>query len=231
MKKPTLLFVCLLFSVLCLAQVPDETNLGKTKIQVYNANQSDKDYLDNAYRWAIKSDLTSVISQEFPLIFEYRIAKKLSLEGSAAITYAYFSNDNFFNQLDNEDLDKSPETDNAFRMAVKYYPSRLTNALEGWFVGVQVFTKTTTRSYDDLTVKMGKEVFDTKTKEGLALQIGSQMFPIHNGLYEVVLGLGVANIERDFYVRSSDLFINFENIKDKKMAIYFQFHLRFGLGN
>lgn len=230
MKKITRLFTIMLITSATFAQSTDEQNVENSKIKVYNADQSEKDQSDNSYRWAIKTDLTSLISQEFPLIVEYRIAKRISVEASAAVTYAYFSNDDYFDQLKNEDLDKKPETDNAFRFGVKYYPSHITNALDGWFLGVQAFTKNTKRSYDDSN-NIGKEVLDTKNKEGIALQIGNQFFSDSNFLYEIILGVGMANTTRDYYVRSPLSVMDFDNVKEKNTAFYFQLGLRVGFGN
>lgn len=231
MKKITYLLTIMLLNTAAFSQTTNEQAVEGSKIKVYNADQSGKDYSDNSYRWAIKTDLTSLISQEFPIIVEYRIAKKISLEASAAITYTYFSNDNYFNQLKNEDLDKKPETDNAFRFGVKYYPSRITNALDGWFVGIQAFTKNTKRSYDNSSYNIDKNAFDTKNKEGIALQIGNQFFNDGNFMYEILLGVGIANSTRDYYVRSPLSVMKFDNILEKNTALYFQLGLRVGIGN
>ncbi|OXA84950.1 DUF3575 domain-containing protein [Flavobacterium hercynium] len=231
MKKLTLFFALLLVNHAATAQSPTSQEVERSNIKVYNADQSDKDQSDNSYRWAIKTDLTSLISQEFPIIAEYRITKKISIEASAAITYAYFSNDDYFDQLKNEDLDKKPETDNAFRIGVKYYPSRRTNALDGWFVGLQAFTKNTKRSYDELPGLNGREVFDTKNKEGIAIQLGKQIFTSNNFLYEALFGIGLANVTRDYYVRNEKSIFTFDQINDKKTSVYFQLGLRVGLGN
>lgn len=230
MKKITLLFTIILVNTVAFSQSTEEQNVGSSAIKVYNADQSEKDNSNNSYRWAIKTDLTSLVSQEFPIIVEYRIAKKISLEASAAVTYAYFSNDNYFDQLKNEDLDKKPETDNAFRFGVKYYPSRITNALDGWFIGLQAFTKNTTRSYDS-SYNLGDDALDTKNKKGIALQVGSQFFSDKNFLYEIVLGIGVSNNTRDYYVRSPMSVMKFDNLEEKNTAFYFQLGLRIGFGN
>lgn len=233
MKKKSYIIIILLLNTYLYSQDIKNENSSHTSIKVYNADQSEKDYTNNSYRWAIKTDLSALISQEFPIIVEYRLAKKISIEASAAITYAYFKNDDYFNQLKNEDLEKKPETDNAFRLGVKYYPSRITNALDGWFLGIQAFTKNTKRSYDDSYVNdyIGKQSYDDKNKKGIALQFGNQFFSQRNFLYEVVLGIGLADVSRDYYIRSPLFVSKFDQVIEKQTAFYFQLGLRIGFGN
>ena len=129
-------------------KIPEET---PSRIKVYTPSstnsKSKTNSKDNSYKWALKTDVLAFIAGEFPIIFEYRILKKLSVEGSAGITYALYPN-RFFTIGDDEDestQESKAAMGTAFRAAIKYYPSSDYDAIEGWYFGIQLYNKTTNR--------------------------------------------------------------------------------------
>lgn len=205
MTKRLFITVALFMSVLNYAQVKtnETATPTPTKIKVYTpsgATGSQKTSKDNSYKWDVKTDLFAIVSGEFPLIGEYRFARKFSVEASAGVTYAYLSNNDLFSNETNSYNDNTKAAmGTAFRGTIKFYPSSDYDAIEGWNFGIQVFSKTTNRDYD-LTGDAGAALNgfkDTKTKTGVSLIIGKQIFQDSNITFESFIGVGFANIKRE----------------------------------
>lgn len=231
MKNKLFVLSTLLFAVYC-----------ESQIKVYTPSSSITPKKDNSYKWAVKTDLFSYVGGEFPISFEYRIAKKISAEASLGATYTFLPNDFLF---DNEDNFTSAESEaalgSAYRSTLKYYPSGDYDAIEGWYFGIQLFSKTNNRNYiktnsvsaTDLAYN-GKK--DTKNKTGISLVIGKQIFQDSNILFETYIGIGLANVTRKYYVNNNDL-INNKSLgtvipqKTSKSLPSFQLGLKIGFGN
>jgi hypothetical protein len=177
-----------------------------SKIKVYTpsgvSNGSSKSSKDNSYKWAVKTDIFGIVSGEFPLIAEYRFASKFSVEGSAGVTYAYLPNDFLGNRdsyiSDSENTKAAMGT--AFRGTIKFYPSSDYDAIEGWNFGIQVFSKTTNRDYNETSdgAALINGLKDSKTKTGISLIIGKQIFQDSNVTFESFIGVGFASVKREF---------------------------------
>lgn len=201
MRKKLLLLSVVLISTLNYAQ---ET---PSKIKVYTpsgvSNGSSKSSKDNSYKWAVKTDIFGIVSGEFPLIGEYRFAPKFSIEGSAGVTYAYLPND-FLTSNDGNYSSGSGNTKaamgTAFRGTIKFYPSSDYDAIEGWNFGIQVFSKTTNRDYNETGdgAALINGLKDSKTKTGISLIIGKQIFQDSNVTFESFIGVGFASVKREF---------------------------------
>lgn len=216
----------------------------QTKIRVFtpSSSSSAKTSSDNSYKWAVKTDIFSILTGEFPLIGEYRISPKFSVEASAALTYGYITNDISLNE--NDELDAVPannsytdsdsaEMGSAFRASFKYFPSADYDAIEGWYFGVQAMTKTTNRGYaDNSDYKIDGK--DSKIKTGAAIIIGKQVFQDSNIVWDFYFGAGIANVKHKFYSYAYDsntdeYTVNQnENSKSKPNIL---FGLRVGFGN
>lgn len=207
MTKKLLLISALFFSALNFAQVntPEPAKETPSRIKVYTPTNSNsaKSSKDNSYKWAVKTDIFSIITGEFPLIAEYRFAPKFSVEASAGVTYAYLPND-FLSSGDSDGLYSNSENTKAtmgtaFRGTLKFYPSSDYDAIEGWNFGIQVFSKTTNREYNissnDGSLLNGKK--DSKVKTGISLIIGKQIFEDSNVTFESYFGVGIANSKRE----------------------------------
>jgi hypothetical protein len=202
MRRKILLFSAVMISALNFAQ---ET---PSRIKVYTpsgASNDTKSSKDNSYRWAVKTDIFGIISGEFPVIAEYRFAPKFSVEASAGVTYAYIPND--FLSTNDDDVDYVSGDENtkagigsAFRGTIKFYPSSDYDAIEGWNFGIQLFSKTTNREYN--SSGNGEELLnglkDSKTKTGVSLIIGKQIFQDSNVTFESFIGIGFANVKREY---------------------------------
>jgi len=208
MRKNLLLISALFCSILNYAQVKPTapTKEAPSRIKVYTpsgvsgSNSSSK---DNSYKWVVKTDIVGILTGEFPLIGEYRFAPKFSVEASAGVTYAYLpneflssnNNDNYYSNADNT----KAAMGTAFRGTIKFYPSSDYDAIEGWNFGIQVFSKTTNREYN-LTGSEGallNGMKDSKTKTGISLIIGKQIFEDSNITFESYFGVGIANSKRE----------------------------------
>ncbi|MEI7508381.1 MAG: hypothetical protein WCJ62_02845 [Flavobacterium sp.] len=207
MTKRLLITAALFLSVLNYAQVKtnEPTTPTPTKIKVYTpsgAAGSQKSSKDNSYKWDVKTDLFAIVSGEFPLIGEYRFARKFSVEASAGVTYAYLSNNDLFSNNTNDTYSNDntkAAMGTAFRGNIKFYPSSDYDAIEGWNFGIQVFSKTTNRDYNlsgDAGVALNG-FKDSKTKTGVSLIIGKQIFQDSNVTFESFVGVGFANIKRE----------------------------------
>jgi hypothetical protein len=202
MRKNLLLISALFCSILNFAQVKPTTPTKEapSRIKVYTPgginSSSDKSSKDNSYKWAVKTDIFAILTGEFPLIGEYRFAPKFSVEASAGVTYAYLPNDF---TLDGGDTNTKAAMGTAFRGTIKFYPSSDYDAIEGWNFGIQVFSKTTNRDYDE-TLSEGallNGMKDSKVKTGFALIIGKQIFEDSNVTFESFFGIGFASIKTE----------------------------------
>jgi hypothetical protein len=211
MRKNLLVIFALSFSALSQAQEKTRETVKETpsKIKVYTpsgAANSSSNSKDNSYRWAVKTDVFGILSGEFPLIGEYRFAEKFSVEASAGITYAYLPNEFLYNNDNGDGF--FADSDNtkaamgtAFRGAIKFYPSSDYDAIEGWNFGIQLFSKTTKREYDVPMSDDGAELINglknVKTKTGISLIIGKQLFQDSNVTFESFIGIGFASVNRE----------------------------------
>lgn len=208
MTKKLFLISALFFSVLNFAQVntPEPAKETPSRIKVYTptGSNSTKSSKDNSYKWAVKTDIFGIASGEFPLIGEYRFAPKFSVEASAGVTYAYLPNDFLNTNNDNSFSSNNENTKaamgTAFRGTLKFYPSSDYDAIEGWNFGIQVFSKTTNRDYDVTSdgAEMINGLKDSKTKTGLSLIIGKQVFQDSNVTFESFIGIGFASVKREY---------------------------------
>ena len=235
MKNKLLVFSAILFTVFCQSQ-----------IKVYTPSSSSTAKKDNSYKWAVKTDLFAFVGGEFPIAFEYRIAKKFSVEASAGMTYAFIPNDFLSDSEDNfATSDSEAALGSAFRGTLKYYPSEDYDAIEGWYFGLQLFSKTTNRDYVESNNFFGNTLTpnvsyngkrDTRTKTGASLVIGKQIFQDSNILFESYIGIGLANVTRKFYVTNNE-FINNNSVstiipkETSKSVPSFQLGLKIGFGN
>lgn len=192
--------ISLLISSMVFAQT-EPTTTTTTKIKVYSPTSSQKtSSISDSYKWTLKTDILGFASGEFPLIGEYKISKKMSVEASAGVTYGnlFYS---FFRSDDNKSSFSSQNTfGNAFRLGLKYYPSSDYDAIEGWGFGVQLFRKVNNREYTpvanfDLS---DKKSFTNKT--GIAVTISKQIFWDSDVCFEYFLGIGFAKITDNYAV-------------------------------
>ena len=215
MRKKLLLISALILSALSQAQVKPTapTKEAPSRIKVYTPSgevgTSRNKTNDNSYKWVVKTDLVGILTGEFPLIGEYRFAKKFSVEASAGVTYAYLPNDLLIaNSIDNYNSDSGntkAAMGTAFRGTIKFYPSSDYDAIEGWNFGIQLFSKTTNREYNysgsDGALLNGLK--DSKSKTGISLIIGKQIFEDSNITLESYFGVGIANNKREYSQVSS----------------------------
>lgn len=226
-----------------IAQTKTETTVSPSRIKVYTPSEAvnNKSTKDNSYSWVVKTDLFAIISGEFPLIAEYRFAEKFSLEGSFGATYAYLPNSFLSTSDQKSGFDNTKaKLGSAFRATLKFYPSSDYDAIEGWNFGIQVFTKTTNQGYDvnsgDAFVLNDK--IDSKTKTGISLIIGKQIFEDSNITFESFIGVGFAAISREYYNYysvynpiTSDYNAVAEKMTSKENSPNLQLGLRIGFGN
>lgn len=224
MLKFKIIIFCLLFITNLLNSQEDTS----TKIKVYvPSGEKQKLNKDNSYSWVLKTDGLAMLTGEFPLIFEYRIARKFSIEASAGITYAFLPN----NVFDSEDFggdDARPGSGSAFRGTIKYYASSDYDAIEGWGFGIQFFTKTTTRileNFDDFE--------DKKVKTGISLVVSKQIFEDSNIALEWYAGAGICNVSffeyEDISTPEGGFLQGF--IEKEETRPNFQLGFRIGFGN
>lgn len=202
MKK--IIFLSLLVSGFSFAQTNGATEQTSSKIKVYSPSSSMK-AVSEAYKWTVKTDIFSYISGEFPVIAEYRFAKKLSVEASAGITYGLYENFGIFDDGytgDGSTFTTKAAMGTAFRGGIKFYPSSDYDAIEGWSFGLQLFSRTNNREYTNESYNstnyniIGEK--DSRTKSGLALTIAKQVFWDSNISFEYFLGIGFASVKHDF---------------------------------
>ena len=234
--KKLLLFTTLLAATVNYSQnVPNSSTSNPNKIKVYTPSStisSNGKPTDNGYKWVVKTDLLAALVGEFPIIAEYKIGRKFSVEGSAAITQAFWSNDLTSDSGFNNEGSKAA-LGSAFRGTLKFYPSSDYDAIEGWSFGIQLFTKTTNREYNsDFLELSGKK--DSKTKTGVSLIISRQIFEDSNIAFESFIGIGMANISRDFYSINYNSTLGTDEIiqnSTSESSPNFQLGFRIGFGN
>ncbi|WP_395057728.1 DUF3575 domain-containing protein [Flavobacterium sp.] len=235
MKNKLFLITSLLFTMMCSSQV-----------KVYTPSSSGKAKEDNSYKWVVKTDLFGYVSGEFPIAFEYRLAQKFSVEASAGVTYAFFPNESIFGNNDSNNdssYDTKAALGSAFRGTFKYYPSSDYDAIEGWFFGIQAFTKTTNReyttnNYTTTTPSTFEGKKDSKNKTGLSLIIGKQLFQDSNIAFESFIGIGLANVNREYYTNTSTYdsttstyISSIDLVKTNETIPNFQLGFKIGFGN
>ncbi|OWP75169.1 hypothetical protein [Flavobacterium oreochromis] len=228
MKRITLI---LLF--ICGGIFAQEQTTGK--IKVYTPTSSVAKKVADTYKWVVKTDVFAYLGSEFPVIFEYRVAPKLSIEGSAGLTYSMYENFSVANidkKLEGTKLSTNPSTGTAFRAGFKYYPSADYDALEGWGFGVQLFSKiinreTTTTDYSYSNIKT-----NSYNKTGVELTISKQLFSDSNIAYETIFGVGFVNLTEKYNTvsySSTNPQLNEEVVKSTFPNIHLG--LRIGFGN
>ena len=209
-----------------------QTEVTSSKIKVYVP--SDNGTSSNSYKWTVKTDLFSFLVGEFPIIGEYRIDDKLSIEASAGITYAFWPNGiSFFEALDGSvDSNFDPGLGSAFRLGIKYYPSSHWDAIEGWAFGIIAFTVTNNRTLKNFDPAFPVDFTDSETKTGAMITISNQIFWDSNISYEYLIGVGFSSNKREYIgidynsVNSSIILFTEENT-----APTFKFGVRIGFGN
>ena len=234
--KKLLLFTTLLAATVNYSQnVPNSSTSNPNKIKVYTPSStisSNGKPTDNGYKWVVKTDLLAALVGEFPIIAEYKIGRKFSVEGSVAVTNAFLPNDFTLSDGFSDESSKAA-LGSAFRGTLKFYPSSDYDAIEGWSFGIQLFTKTTNREYnDDFPELSGK--LDSKTKTGVSLIISKQIFEDSNIAFESFIGVGMANISHEYYTSTynSTLGINqYTPLKSSESSPNFQLGFRIGFGN
>lgn len=211
MRKNLLVISALFFAILINAQVKTTVPAKEepSRIKVYTPggiSTSGKSSKDNSYKWAVKTDVFAILTGEFPLIGEYRFAEKFSVEASAGVTYSYLPNE-FLSNGDTTDGvyadtgDTKAAMGTAFRGTIKFYPSSDYDAIEGWNFGLQLFSKTTNREYElpisDNGAALINGTKDVKSKTGISLIIGKQIFEDSNVTFESYIGIGFASVKRE----------------------------------
>lgn len=196
------------------------------------------------YKWVLKTDLVSIATGEFPLIAEFRISDDVSIEGSAGVTFGSnndsdLSNIEYFSDA-SEALEGKSALGTAFRAGVKYYISNEEDAIEGFSVGFFAFNKVTKEKYvkevGDFDYSVNGK-FDTKSKLGLELVLAYQFFWSKHIGTELFLGLGAANIKREFYstqVLSDGMGGTYQDVKYNdfnEFAENIRFGIKIGFGN
>ncbi len=237
MKK--MILFNLLWSVFAFAQTDVVKDVTSSKIKVYEPSSSTNSTSNNSYKWTVKTDLFSFVSGEFPIIGEYRFAKKLSTELSGGLTYGLYENFDLLGESfegEGSNIESKAAMGTSFRAGIKYYPSSDYDAIEGWAFGIQVFSRTNVREYipkDNQTIDISNEN-DTRIKNGVALTISKQVYTDSNISFEYLLGMGFASIKHDFltdnYDESSKSNISIKN-STKVTVPNFQLGLRIGFGN
>lgn len=235
-----LLLSLLVTSIVSLQSVCSQVEKQSEKIKVYSPTTANTSNSDNSYKWTIKTDLFSFIAGEVPLICEYRLANKLSIEGSAGLTYSFWPNGvGFFGDKDSNSNKTEAYLGYAFRAGVKYYPSSDWDAIEGWGFGVQFFTTKDNRRYKKDGTYILEDVNpndykDTEKRIGALLTISKQVFWDSNISYEYMVGVGISSTERKFHKIDTDYSTRktkFTPILNQKFAPSFKFGLRIGFGN
>jgi hypothetical protein len=243
MKQKLFSIVIILLSIVANAQVktdevtPKTETTTPTRIKVYTPNTSPKISQDNSYKWVVKTDLLGFVSGEFPIVGEYRIAEKFSVEASAGVTYGFIPLDVFSDNKSNVDLETKGAIGSAFRGTLKFYPSSDYDAIEGWYFGIQLFNKVARREYinnsgsSSVNPIVGEK--DSKTKTGVSLIIGKQMFQDSNVLFESYIGIGFAKITRDNFERvyDSSSISEYKPQSVSETSPNFQLGFRIGFGN
>lgn len=216
-----------------------------SKIKVYTPTSSVSSSSD-AYKWTVKTDLFSFVSGEFPIIAEYRFAKKLSAEVSAGLTYGLYENFGIFNEDyegDGITFETKPAMGSSFRGGIKFYPSSDYDAIEGWAFGLQIFSRKNNREYaDDNYGYSGTLDFsgekDSRTKTGIALTISKQIFWDSNISFEYLIGIGMASVNHE-YMTENGIYdpntgdTNYSLVKNsnKETVPNIQLGCRIGFGN
>lgn len=236
--KNLLLLATLLATALNYSQnTSGSTSTSSNAIKVYtpsSSTSSNNKQNDNSYKWVIKTDLLAALTGEFPIIAEYKIGKKFSVEGSVAVTQAFWSNDLTLSDGFSDESSKAA-LGSAFRGTLKFYPSSDYDAIEGWSFGIQLFTKTTNREYnDDYSAPELSGKKDSKTKNGVSLIISKQIFEDSNIAFESFVGVGIANISHEYYTstyNSTTGANEFSPFKSTESSPNFQLGFRIGFGN
>lgn len=224
-----------------MAQETKTDSVKTTRIKVYTPQGPAKSSgsSSDSYSWVVKTDLFKFVTGEIPIIYERKITNKLSIEAAAGVTYSFFENDyTSFIEDDGSQFESKAAFGNVFRGTLKFYPSSDYDAIEGWSFGIQAFTKTNNRTYDDVdngdisSMLKGKK--DTKTRTGVALIISKQMFQDSNICLESFVGIGYANVKSDYYNSEYNEVINDYELKQivkEEGVLNFQFGFRVGFGN
>ncbi len=235
-----IIIFCLFITSVSFSQVRNANTESNKKVKLYKADT----VASPTYKWILKTDVVSIATGEFPLIAEFRISDDISLEGSAGVTFGKnndsdLSNIEYFSDA-SVALEGKSSLGTAFRAGVKYYISNEEDAVEGFSVGLFAFNKITKEKYvkeaGDFDYSVNGK-FDTKNKLGLELVLAYQYFWNKHIGTEFFLGLGAANIKREFYstqVLSDGMGGTYQDVKYNdfnEFAENIRFGIKIGFGN
>ena len=235
MKKGSILFLLLSVNFAFCQEKKSETST----VKVYQYGDETDEV--NTYKWSVKTDLYKIIGGEIPLIFEYRVSEKISIEASAGITYNIWGNGDLFDDdlSFTDDSDITPAYGSAFRLGGKFYPSSDWDAIEGWAFGLQGFYKTNNSNYESNSNRglyqedrniIDENSVDAKRRIGVLLTISKQMFWDSNIGYEPIIGIGFANVNRKYLEYSYDS-STYNYAETNKVKPIISLGLRLGFGN
>ena len=234
MKKVSIIFLLLSVNFAFCQEKKSETST----VKVYQYGDETDEV--NTYKWVFKTDFYKIIGGEIPLIFEYRVSEKISIEGSAGVTYNIWGNGNLFeDDLLFDDASTTPAFGSAFRFGGKFYPSSDWDAIEGWAFGFQAFYKTNNSSYESNSNRglyrdeaniTDENSLDAKRRIGVLLTISKQMFWDSNIGYEPIIGIGFTNVNRKYQEYSYDS-STYNHVEDNKVKPIISLGLRLGFGN
>ncbi|MEP7197321.1 MAG: hypothetical protein ABI851_12445 [Saprospiraceae bacterium] len=177
-----------------------------SKIRVYAPTGNSKHKRtssEKGYLWVVKLDvLSTIFAGNIPLFLEYRIAKNISLEAGLGLTYGSDIITNIINELEAGffGYPSSRALGSSFKGAIKYYPSKDDNAIEGWNFGISFQHKNVRRKYDP---NYNFEQDKLNTKNSFNLLISHQNFSISNICFEWSLGVGVSKNKLKSYIENS----------------------------
>lgn len=229
----------LLIIFMSIKNTAQTTNSTQSRIKVFTPSSDSKNTRSSdEYKWVAKTDLIAILTGEFPLIAEYRIAKRLGVEGSIAATQTILPGE--LGTTHESYYSTTPTLGSAFRASIKYYPSDDYDALEGWSFGLQLYSKTLNRKYDQFSSSTSDSdqallsaEKDSTNKTGFSIIISKQLFSESNIVFEYTFGFGFANVTNKYFTNeydsaSSKFMISQVNKSESKPNFYFGLRIGFG---
>jgi len=231
-SRNCLVFIFGFFTCFLNAQEKDST---QSVIKVYQPSEYDsKNYNPDTYKWTVKTDLAAYTVGEFPIVFEYKIHEKFSVEASAGITYPFWGE-----ILSDEDSfsETEPELGSVFRAGVKYFPSNDYDAIEGWGFGFHLFTKQNNYNYindeysgSDNFTNLDSEPTKKVNRTGINMTISKQIFRDSNISLEYMFGVGIVKLKKEV-VGFDSISDQLVNSTDEKTVPNLFLGFRIGFGN
>ena len=221
-KLISIILIIFCFSETSLSQTiqnsEPEEKLQQPKVVVFNPegnSDSNVNSKEPEFRHMIKISPIMFINGDFPIFYEYRLGRNLSIEAAIGITHKDYIHELFEAtkgdfSYDNEEL---YTTGNSFRSSLKYWPSKYGAMEEGYYFSIEYLNRNynSTLTFEDYDNNTSEYIFyESPKKRNISewrLLFGYVYYLDDKVFFEYFGGIGMGTVTTDgpYYDRNYNL--------------------------